>query len=176
MAVGSVAKRLHEDFRMKARQALAAMLMLAAAACPALGQQRDEEEAGWVGFVEGIETCLADKRPLLTHGYACIGGFSAACLRHTENQTTVGMERCYLDEYRAWDVLLNRHFRDRARGAGGDELRQVQRAWITYRDRKCAFFRVHYAGGSMARWLAAQCMMDTTARRAIELRFLAMDR
>ncbi len=161
---------------MKVLSAVPVMLMLIAVACPALAQQRDEEEAGWVGFVEGIETCLADKRPLLTHGYACIGQFSAACLKHPENQTTVGMERCYHDEYRAWDVLLNRHFRDRARGAGGDELRQVQRAWITYRDRKCAFFRVHYAGGSMARWLAAQCMMDTTARRAIELRFLAMGR
>jgi uncharacterized protein YecT (DUF1311 family) len=150
--------------------------MLIALICPALAQQRDEEEAGWVGFVEGIETCLADKRPLLTHGYACIGRFSAACLRHAENQTTMGMERCYHDEYRAWDVLLNRYFRHGPQGSARYALQQVQRAWIAYRDRKCGFFRVHYAGGSIARWLAAQCMMDTTARRAIELRFLAMVR
>lgn len=161
---------------MKARQAIPVMLLLTVVCSAALAQQRDEEEGGWVGFVEGIETCLADKRPLLTHGYACIGRFSAACLAHSGNRTTAGMERCYLDEYRAWDVLLNRHFRERPRGAGSVELQQVQRAWITYRDRKCAFFQVHYAGGSMARWLAAQCMMDTTARRAIELRFFAMDR
>ncbi len=94
---------------------LAAVLGLGQAH-PATAQQRDEEEAGWVGFVEGIETCLADKRPFLTHGYGCIGRFSAACLAHAENQTTAGMERCYLDEYRAWDVLLNRHYRDRPRG------------------------------------------------------------
>ncbi len=143
---------------------------------PATAQQRDEEEAGWVGFVEGIESCLADKRPLLANGYACIGRFSAACLAHAENQTTVGMERCYLDEYRAWDVLLNRHYRDRPRGQGADAMQQVQRAWITYRDRKCAYFQIHYSGGSMARWLGAQCMMDTTARRAIELRFFTQDR
>ncbi len=48
--------------------------------------------------------------------------------------------------------------------------------WITYRDRKCAYFQIHYSGGSMARWLGAQCMMDTTARRAIELRFFTQDR
>ena len=87
----------------------------------------------------------------------------------------VNLKRCDCERpYRIQTVLKEKT--RRIRGAGGDELRQVQRAWITYRDRKCAFFRVHYAGGSMARWLAAQCMMDTTARRAIELRFLAMDR
>ena len=160
---------------MKALHAIPAMLMLAAIACPALAQQRDEEEGGWVGFVGGMETCLAAKKPLLKHGYTCIGQFSGACLRHAENQTTTGMERCYLDEYKAWDVLLNRHYKDIPKGEGNNELQQVQRAWIAYRDRKCAYFRVHYADGSMARWLGAQCMMDTTARRAIELRFFAMD-
>jgi uncharacterized protein YecT (DUF1311 family) len=159
---------------MKARHAILAMLMVIT--CPALAQQRDEEEGGWVGFVEGMETCLASKKPLLKHGYACIGQFSGACLGHAENQTTAGMERCYLDEYRAWDVLLNRYFKDLSKGRNGAELQQIQRAWIIYRDRKCTYFHLHYAGGSMARWLGAQCMMDTTARRAIELRFLAMDR
>jgi uncharacterized protein YecT (DUF1311 family) len=161
---------------MKTRRALSAILMLMAVISPAFAQQRDEEEGGWVGFVEGIETCLASKKPLLTLGYACIGQFSAACLKHAENQTTAGMARCYLDEYRAWDVLLNRHYKDRPKGAGGQELQQVQRAWLAYREKKCAYFNIHYAGGSMAGWLAAQCMMDTTARRAIELRFFAMDR
>lgn len=141
-----------------------------------VAQQRDEEEAGWVGFVEGIESCLAHKTPLLTHGYECIGRFSKPCLKHAENQTTAGMERCYLDEYRAWDVLLNRYYQRRPKGDSGNELQQVQRAWIAYRDRKCAYFRTHYAGGSMARWLSAQCMADTTARRAIELRFFQLDK
>ncbi|MBN8533008.1 MAG: DUF1311 domain-containing protein [Rhizobiales bacterium] len=161
---------------MNFRQFLLAMLILLGAAPSSMAQQRDEEEAGWVGFVEGIESCLADKKPLLTYGYECIGKFSAACLKHGENQTTIGMERCYLDEFRTWDVLLNRHYKDRPKAAGPDELQQVQRAWITYRDRKCGYFRVHYSGGSMARWLGAQCMMDTTARRAIELRFFMQDR
>lgn len=161
---------------MNAFRSIVTALLLFGALSPALAQQRDEEEAGWVGFVEGLDTCLAEKRPLLTRGYECIGRFSNACLKHAENQTTVGMERCYLDEYRAWDVLLNRHFRDRPKGDRGSEMQQIQRAWITYRDRKCAYFHLHYAGGSMARWLGAQCMADTTARRAIELRFFAQDR
>ncbi|MGL4239959.1 MAG: lysozyme inhibitor LprI family protein, partial [Beijerinckiaceae bacterium] len=139
-------------------------------------QQRDEEEGGWVGMVDGLEACLADKRPLLTRGQECIGRFSSACLKHAENQTTAGVERCHLDEQRAWDALLNRYYRDRPQRHAGDAMQQVQRAWIIYRDRKCGYFRIHYAGGSMARWLEAQCMADATARRAIELRFFAQDR
>lgn len=161
---------------MKLHHIFLAVLVMLGAVAPSVAQQRDEDEAGWVGFVEGIETCLADKKPLLTLGYQCIGHFSAACLKHGENQTTIGMERCYLDEFRAWDVLLNRYYKDRPKGARSDELQQVQRTWITYRDRKCAYFQTHFSGGSMARWLGAQCMMDTTARRAIELRFFAEDR
>lgn len=161
---------------MKFHQSVLAMLIAAVLSFPAHAQQRDEEEGGWVGFVEGIESCLAGKSPLLTHGYHCVGQFSAACLKHAENQTTAGMERCYHDEYRAWDALLNRYYNELPKGAKGAELQQVQRAWITYRDRKCAYFQTHYAGGSMARWLGAQCMMDTTARRAIELRFFWQDR
>lgn len=161
---------------MTALKAIPALLLLIAASAPAYTQQHDEAEGGWVGFVEGIEACLANKKPLLKHGYACIGQFSEACLKHAENQTTTGMERCYLDEFKAWDVLLNRYYKNSPKGAANNELQQIQRAWIVYRDRKCAYFQVHYAGGSMARWLGAQCVMDTTARRAIELRFFAMDR
>lgn len=160
---------------MKRHLMMLTAIVLLGASLPASAQQRDEEEGGWVGMVEGLESCLADKKPLLTRGYECIGRFSSACLRHAENQTTIGMERCYLDEYRAWDVMLNRYFREGPKGDRGRELQQIQRAWITYRDRKCAYFRLHYAGGSMARWLGAQCMADTTARRAIELRFFRQD-
>ncbi len=162
--------------RMKSRYIVLAAVLFLGHVHPATAQQRDEEEAGWVGMVEGIETCLTHRTPLLTHGYACIGLFSTACLRHVENQTTSGMERCYRDEFRAWEVLLNRYYRARPRGGSADPLQQVQRAWLAYRDRKCEYFQTHYDGGSMARWLGAQCMMDTTARRAIELRFLALDR
>ncbi|MGL4240383.1 MAG: hypothetical protein ACRCTI_04645, partial [Beijerinckiaceae bacterium] len=54
---------------------LAAMLLLASFSATS-GQQRDEEEGGWVGMVDGLEACLADKRPLLTRGQECIGRFS----------------------------------------------------------------------------------------------------
>lgn len=53
---------------------------------------------------------------------------------------------------------------------------QERGEWLAYRERTCAYFRVHHAGGSIARWLGAPCMMDTTARRASKLRFFAMDR
>lgn len=142
-----------------------------ASATPAEARGRDEDEAPWVGIVERIESCLADKRPILLRGQACIGVHWTPCLQRAESQTTIGMERCYLDEHRAWDALLNRYWRERPTGERGEALQQVQRAWLAYRDRKCGYFHVHHRDGSIARWLGARCAADTTARRAIELRY-----
>jgi uncharacterized protein YecT (DUF1311 family) len=156
------------------RLALALPVLLLATGAAA--RDFDGEEPSRLALVERIESCLAEKRPLLTEGQACIGLHARPCLRRADNQTTVGMERCHLDELRAWEVLLARHYRDRPGGERGDALREVQRAWLTWRDSACAYLRVHYHGGSMACWLGAQCMAELTARRAIELRFFGQDR
>lgn len=160
---------------MKPFRALMIIAVLGQLTLAAQARTRDEEEAPWVGIVERIESCLAEQRPILTQGQACIGIHWTACLRRAENQTTIGMERCYLDEYRAWDGLLNRYWRQRPTDQRGEALQQVQRAWLRYRDSKCAYFRVHHHGGSIARWLGAHCMAETTARRAIELRYFRDD-
>jgi len=152
----------------------ALMLSTGVAAAPRDGS--DETEPGSVGMAEALEGCLinADSRqkPL----YECIGIFSAACLTDEANQTTVGMERCFLDEYRGWDVMLNRYYNGNGQRRVTSQFRDVQRSWIAYRDKKCGYFNIHYQGGSMARWLGARCMMDETARRTIDLRFFEIDR
>lgn len=154
--------------------AFAVVFATASAAAPRTGG--DETELPSVGVAEALEGCMisADDRekPL----YECVGIFAKACLTIEGNQTTAGMEQCYLDEYRGWDVLLNRYYNGNGQRRVGAQFRDVQRSWITYRDKKCAYFNVHYQGGSMARWLGARCMMDETARRTIDLRFFEIDR
>jgi uncharacterized protein YecT (DUF1311 family) len=136
----------------------------------------DETELPSVGMAEVIEGCMisaaASEKPL----YECVGIFSRACLTDEANQTTAGMEKCYLDEYQGWDVLLNRYYNENGQLRVTTQFRDVQRSWIAYRNKKCGYFNIHYQGGSMARWLGAHCMMDETARRTIDLRFFLVDR
>jgi uncharacterized protein YecT (DUF1311 family) len=125
----------------------------------------DSSEPDRTGASEILESCLSEARDQNAPAYPCIGRLSRPCLERTENQTTLGMERCFQVEGDGWDVLLNRYYRLRS----NPDWRRAQRAWITYRDAKCAYWFVHYEGGSMARWLAAQCRMEETARRTFDL-------
>ena len=95
-----------------------------------------------------------------------------ACL--DKNPTTMGMEACYGDATRTWDARLNAAYKrimasDLSK-ATKDEMRAAQRAWIAYVPLKCrADSDVEYEGGSMARIVAATCVMTATALRATEL-------
>ncbi|MDP2800727.1 MAG: lysozyme inhibitor LprI family protein [Phreatobacter sp.] len=146
------------------------MLAFVCLSGPALSQQRDEDEGEWVGLAEMLESCIGNARNDAGKRLACVGSFARTCIQRAENQTTMGTERCYMLEHRAWDALLNRYFRERPQGEKGTALVAVQRAWISYRDLKCGYFRIHHDGGSIARILAGNCMMDETGRRAIEVR------
>lgn len=79
------------------------------------------------------------------------------------------MELCNLDEMRGWDLLLNRYYKILRAGGSFTGLRDIQRAWITYRDLKCDLYDVVYQGGSIARVLRADCMRQETARRVMDL-------
>lgn len=108
----------------------------------------------------------------------CVGIVSQPCLDKPENQSTHGMAGCVRREERIWDSLLNDWYtmaREALSKPVRGELRKVQRAWITWRDAKCGFERDRFEGGTMGIPIAANCMMETTARRALELRGLVDD-
>jgi uncharacterized protein YecT (DUF1311 family) len=148
-------------------------LILSVALATTLPGSGDEREPDSVGMSEILSSCV-DSKPTQTARYACIGLHAERCLVRTESQTTIGMETCYGAEFRGWDVLLNRAYRELG-GQRREELREVQRAWLSYRDKACRYYAVHYQGGSVARWMGARCMMEETARRAIALHFFAAD-
>jgi uncharacterized protein YecT (DUF1311 family) len=50
-----------------------------------------------------------------------------------------------------------------------DSLKSAQRAWLKYRDAKCAFVDALWQGGTIRQVMSSSCMMDATATRAIEL-------
>ncbi|HLH92481.1 MAG TPA: lysozyme inhibitor LprI family protein [Xanthobacteraceae bacterium] len=94
------------------------------------------------------------------------------CTEKPENQSTVATAECYDRERKIWDALLNENFR--ALGADLDEaqkvkLRDMQRAWIAYRDTTCSFYHDKIRG-TMATSMAAACVARETARRALLLK------
>lgn len=129
----------------------------------------DEFEDPVVGLAEGLDVCLSSAARSNRSAYNCIGYSANNCLTRTENQTTVGMESCNLDELRAWDLLLNRYYKVLRADGSFTGLRDIQRAWISYRDLKCDLYDAVYRGGSIARVLRADCMRQETARRVLDL-------
>jgi len=102
----------------------------------------------------------------------CIGTIATPCLDREENQTTVGMVGCTSRELQWWDGQLNILYgtlRGNLSSEGSEALRDIQRAWIKYKDAKCAFPRIFFEGGTMAQPIAADCVMRMTAERAIEI-------
>lgn len=85
-------------------------------------------------------------------------------------QTTIAIVECKVALTQEWDDRLNAAYRTLVTDLPEDRaaaLRDVQRAWIAWRDGNCRW----YAGGegSIARIEAAQCLHDLTRARAQEL-------
>jgi uncharacterized protein YecT (DUF1311 family) len=83
------------------------------------------------------------------------------------------MVQCVDGETTVWDALLNADYQ-RLLGdvpsKAADAVREAQRAWIALRDADCKVPYDIYEGGSMARLDAANCMLDHTAERVLQLR------
>jgi len=92
-----------------------------------------------------------------------------ACIKKIPNPN-----ECLEQELRLQDKKLNIAYQKAKKSIQAfrvDTLRKVQRAWIHYRDKKCAFF-YHKESGSGGISDALQCELDETIRRTKELETL----
>ncbi|MBF5066250.1 DUF1311 domain-containing protein, partial [Salmonella enterica subsp. enterica serovar Istanbul] len=64
-------------------------------------------------------------------------------------------------------------YRDKLNKAQQNQLREVQLAWLKYRDLSCRFESSASAGGSAASLALQTCLADKTRQRADELKNLA---
>lgn len=116
-------------------------------------------------------------------GEGCAGEASGACMEATPGgETTVGMVGC-LDRERAhWDGWLNAVYQQlyaklAVQDAQADSyapkqavaLRDMQRAWIGFRDAKCGFEASQWGGGTGAGPAAVGCHLHETARQMLYL-------
>ncbi|MGB0901394.1 lysozyme inhibitor LprI family protein [Halocynthiibacter sp.] len=108
----------------------------------------------------------------------CVGVSANACMETPGGASTVGMGFCLQAEHQMWDALLNEAYTNlRTRLAENDAntdegapnqvdaLRDMQRAWITYRDANCAFERSLWGNGSGAGMAQLACLMNETAQQ-----------
>ncbi len=103
---------------------------------------------------------------------SCIGIVSGPCQDEPGGGTTRGMVDCADRERAVWDQRLNKTFQAAVTARDPklvEALRQAERAWIAYRDARCALPAVENEGGSIVGPLTAMCLLDATARQAIWL-------
>jgi uncharacterized protein YecT (DUF1311 family) len=95
------------------------------------------------------------------------------CSKTRVGQSSQGAAGCYRAEQEIWDAILNENFqtlRDGLDDAQKEKLRDMQRAWIAYRNTTCEFYHDKIQG-SMSTEMTAACLARETARRALLLKF-----
>lgn len=121
--------------------------------------------------------CISSGQPV----EGCVGASAEACV-YANGYATVVESACYSLEADWWDARLNAIYndalpslreQDQAEGGGApsraDALRDMQRAWIAYRDATCSFEASLWGNGTGAGTAYNACLMRETAAQALYL-------
>lgn len=135
---------------------------------------------------EATEACLA-KAVLPSEETACIGTSANQCIDTPDGYSTAGMGFCLGYERDYWDGRLNVIYGqlmelEEANDAemtkigastpsSVNALREMQRAWIAFRDRACAYELSQWGGGSGGGPAVANCHMVMTGQQALRLEY-----
>lgn len=143
----------------------AALLFMTCFAQPVLAQEPEYDDAF-------TATCLQDAG-LAQEKVACIGASSLACLRDGGGSY---VERyCFDRELAFWDDRLNAVYQAQMAAARADDplladrLRDLQRAWIGYRDARCDAVFAAWGEGTGQIPALLECLMRTTAAQTLFL-------
>ena len=151
---------------------LIAVALIALSAIPALAQDKPSPKDS-----AAIEKCMKEKT---AHNWAwekCIGLISEPCSKDETSMPPSQVIACYSREQAIWDNILNKSYqllRERLEEDQVAKLRDMQRAWITSRDKTCGFL-YDYFQGTMANPMIAACTSRATGLQALYLRGFADD-
>ena len=121
--------------------------------------------------VRALRACLGIEKPAADRQH-CIGMLTDPCQAAPDGQSTMGAEMCQSHEYAAWDAILNETYRQaikRFDEPGKAYLREVQTAWIAFRDLSCEWSSKVFPHGTIAGPLTGRCLIEETAHRTITL-------
>ena len=127
-------------------------------------------------------SCLASAQSLAAK-QDCVGRAAEACIEKTGYATPV-LSGCASRELEDWDVRLNAVYQQQRAYArefdmGNDpnlpgldtSLRDMQRAWIPYRDATCVYEAAQWSGGTGAGPAYIGCLLSLTGDQALYLEF-----
>jgi len=100
----------------------------------------------------------------------CSFNANAQGCKHPETQ--LAMNRCAARDYREEDTRLNKTYRalmSKLEEVRRDSLRQVQVAWLKFRDLQCDLSSSGYDGGSMYPMERLSCLIEMTRERNQDL-------
>jgi uncharacterized protein YecT (DUF1311 family) len=107
-----------------------------------------------------------------TQAESCIGAVTIPCQQEPGGFSTAGMIECNTREWAVWDQRLNRSYNQTLKDADrklAAAVRQTQRAWLQWREKRCKLPEIENEGGSIIGPLYTDCMLDATARQALWL-------
>jgi uncharacterized protein YecT (DUF1311 family) len=116
----------------------------------------------------------AAARDALTQRESCIGAVTISCQQSPGGASTMGMIDCNTREWGVWDERLNRVYQDALKEAPSKlarALRDAQRVWMQWREKRCKLPATDNEGGSIVGPLYTGCMLDATARQALWLEY-----
>lgn len=114
----------------------------------------------------------AAAREAATQPESCIGAVTIPCQQEPVGASTMGMIDCNTREWMVWDERLNRVYREALKEAPSKlagALRDAQRVWLQWREKRCKLPAIDNEGGSIVGPLYTGCMLDATARQALWL-------
>ncbi|APX18142.1 hypothetical protein BWR17_19080 (plasmid) [Phaeobacter inhibens] len=131
------------------------------------------------------ESCLASTLP--DEHERCIGQSAVECQESSDGgSTTYGMITCLNGEAKYWDTQLNETYGELMAfeeatdtellqinatvPSKAEALRDMQRAWITFRDASCSYERSQFGNGTGAGPAGVSCFMRMTGKQTIFLR------
>lgn len=124
-----------------------------------------------------IEKCMKEKTARKWAWEKCIGLISEPCTKDELSMPPSQVIACYAREQAVWDNILNKSYqllREKLEEDQVAKLRDMQRAWITSRDKTCDFL-YDYFQGTMANPMIAACTSRATGLQALYLRGFADD-
>jgi uncharacterized protein YecT (DUF1311 family) len=149
----------------------ACALVLAVLAVSGTGALAAAPDAGASRKIQDCIKTAANAKGAAADPERCIGIVSGPCLEDDKTKSTADMNACIDREHAVWDDILNESFRrlrEKLDESQRVKLRDMQRAWLTSREKTCGFYWDFYQG-TMASPMAAECVNRETARRALFL-------